>query len=191
MAPYVTDTSKWEDWQRDYRLGLILIVPPEAVSQPIDALRAQYDPYAAAICPAHISISDPLLRELSPEYEREIEEILSQIEPFVLHYHKLYAATEYAGVVHPITPQQPIDDLKAALHSAQVFGGKVYHRRNIPAHMTIAEFISIEEGLKLCAALQETAPTGAFLCDRLEFIVPNQDFHFQRVRTFLLGKVQQ
>ena len=23
----VEDTSKWEDWQRDYRLGLILIMP--------------------------------------------------------------------------------------------------------------------------------------------------------------------
>ena len=191
MVTYVEDTSNWAEWQRDYRLGLILIMPPQEVAQQIDPLREHHDPYAFAICPTHISISDPLLRELTPEYEKEIEEILSQIEPFVLHYDKLYASTEHAGVIYPIRPQQPIDDLKKALHAAQVFEGKVYRRRNIPAHMTIAEFISIEDGLKLCAALQETAPSGSFLCDRLEFIVPDQDFHFQRARTFFLGKAQQ
>ena len=44
MIPYVKDTSKWEDWQRDYRFGLILIMPPPEVSQEIDLLRAKYDP---------------------------------------------------------------------------------------------------------------------------------------------------
>ncbi len=191
MVNYVTDTSKWEEWQRDYRFGLILILPPKEVSQQIDPLREKYDPYAFAICPAHISLSDPLRQELSPEDAKEIEEILSQIEPFALYYDKLYASTEYAGVVYPIAPQQPIDNLKDVLHNAKVFEGKVYRRRHIPAHMTIAEFISIEDGLKLCASLQASAPHGSFLCDRLEFIVPDQDFHFQRVRTFLLRKISK
>ena len=189
MVAYVTDTSYWEEWQRDYRLGLILIMPPKDVSQQIDALRKKYDPYAFAICPTHISISDPLLHKLTLEKEKEIEEILSTIEPFVLHYDKPCASAEYAGVTCPITPQESIDILKDALHIAAVFNGKVYRRRDIPAHMTIAEFISIEDGLKLCGELQATAPSGSFLCDRLEFIVPDQDFHFQRVRTFFLGKV--
>lgn len=41
---YATDMSNWEDWQRDYILGLILIVPPPTVSALIDELRAEYDP---------------------------------------------------------------------------------------------------------------------------------------------------
>jgi len=191
MVTYVSDTTSWEDWQRDYRLGLILIMPPEDVSQQIDPLREKYDPYAFVICPTHISLSDPLRREMTFEYEKEIEEILSEIEPFVLHYEKPFASTEYTGVTYPITPQQPIDKLKDALHVAEVFEGKVYNRRHIPAHMTIAEFISIEDGLKLCADLQKTAPSGSFLCDRLEFIVPDQDFHFQRIRTFFLGNIDK
>lgn len=191
MVNYVTDTSRWEEWQRDYRFGLILIMPPEEVSQQIDPLREKYDPYAFAICPAHISLSDPLRRELSLEDEQEIEEILSKVEPFVLYYDKLYASTEHAGVIYPITPQQPIDHLKEVMHTAKVFEGIVYGRRHIPAHMTIAEFISIEDGLKLCANLQASAPRGSFLCDRLEFIIPDQDFHFQRVRTFLLRNISR
>ena len=187
MVTYVTDTSKWEDWYCDYRLGLILIVPPEEVSQQIDPLRAKYDPHAFAICPTHISLSDPLRREMTPELAQEIREILRKIEPFTLFYDKLHASTEYAGVAYPITPQGPIDRLKAALHTAAIFEGQVYHRRDIPAHMTIAEYISIEDGLRLCAQLEDSAPSGSFLCDRLEFIVPDQDFHFQRVGTFFLG----
>jgi glyoxylase-like metal-dependent hydrolase (beta-lactamase superfamily II) len=46
---------------------------------------------------------------------------------------------------------------------------------------------STENSLKLCAELQDTAPSGSFVCDRLEFIVPDQDFRFQRVDTFFLG----
>jgi hypothetical protein len=191
MVTYVMDTSNWEEWQRDYKLGLILIMPPEEVSQHIDPLRMKYDPYAFSICPTHISLSDPLRRELTPEYEKEIEEILGKIEPFVLFFDKPYASIEYAGVTYPITPQQPIDHLKDVLHDAKVFEGKIYSRRHIPAHMTIAELITIEDGLRLCADLQETAPSGSFVCDRLEFIVPDQDFHFQRVRTFLLGNVSK
>lgn len=30
MVRYVTDTSGWKKWQCDYRLGLILIMPPDA-----------------------------------------------------------------------------------------------------------------------------------------------------------------
>ena len=69
MVIYATDTSKWEDWQRDYILGLILIMPPEEVSREIDPLRAQYDPHAYAICPTHISVSDPLRHEMTLELQ--------------------------------------------------------------------------------------------------------------------------
>lgn len=191
MVAYVEDTSKWEDWQRDYRLGLILIMPPPEVSRQIDPLRAKHDPYAFAICPTHISLSDPLRRELIPELEAEIRDILSKIEPFALLYDKPYASAEHAGVACPITPQEPIDDLKDALHVAAAFAGEVYRRRHIPAHMTIAEFISVADSLELCAELQDSAPSGSFLCDRLEFIVPDEDFHFQRQSTFFLGAAGQ
>jgi len=191
MIAYAEDMSKWEDWQRDYRLGLILIMPPPEVSQQIDPLRAKYDPRGHANCPTHISVSDPLRRDMTPEVEGEIRHILSGIEPFTLHYDKPHASTEHPGVAYPITPQEPIDILKQALHAASAFAGEVYQRRHIPAHMTIAEFISIEESLNICAQLQDSAPHGSFLCDRLAFIVPDEDFHFQRKGTFFLDDARE
>lgn len=43
---YVTDTSSWKKWQCDYRLGLILIMPPDDVGREVNRLRAKYDPPA-------------------------------------------------------------------------------------------------------------------------------------------------
>lgn len=188
MLNYPNDTSNWQNWQRDYRYGVILILPPVEVSDPINELRARYDPRSAAISPAHISVSDPLQGKMTNEFSEEIRGILSRIKPFTLHYDKPHASTKRPGVAYPILPQEPIDELKEKLHKATVFGNNVYQRRNIPAHLTIAEFISIEEGLKIAEELQPTAPSGSFLCDRLELMIPDEQFCFRQAETFLLGK---
>lgn len=65
--------------------------------------------------------------------------------------------------------------------------GKCIKDGNIPAHITIAEFISIEDSLKIRAQLQEILPSGSFLCEKLSFIVPDEDFKFQRKGVFPLG----
>jgi hypothetical protein len=99
------------------------------------------------------------------------------------------ASRQHAGVAYPITPHEPIDELKRELHRAAVFAGQVYRRRDIPAHMTIAEFVTIEESFRIVEEIRGTAPRGSFLCDRLEFIVPDIDLQFHRVKTYSLGAV--
>lgn len=187
MVTYVTDTSKWEDWQTDYRLGLILTKPPPEVSSQIDPLRSKYDPKGFHMCPTHISISDPLRMEMTPELDEEITGILSKIDPFMLHYEKPMASRDHAGVAYPITPQEPIDELKRELHQAAIFEGKVYGRREVPGHMTIAEFVTIDESWRIWDELKDIAPSGSFLCSQLEFIVPDINMQFQKVKTYALG----
>ena len=184
---YVADTSHWTPWQRDYRFGVMLVMPPPHVASSIDAMREAYDPKAHAICSAHISVSDPLRRELDGEAREEIRGLLRTVHPFEVHYDKPAASTRHAGVAYPVAPQERFDELKRTLHQASVFAGAVYNRRQIPAHMTIAEFLSIDESLRLCARVAGTAPGGSFWCDRLEYVVPDATFRFQRQETFLLG----
>lgn len=187
MITYATDTSKWEDWQRGYRLGVILILPPPDVSREVDSLRERYDPRSAAWCPAHVSLSDPLCCEMSPALAGEIRGVLSDVLPFKLCFDRLYASTRHPGVAYRITPREPIERLKHLLHGTSGFADEAHRRRDIAPHMTIAEFISIEESLQLCARLQDTAPVGSFLCDRLTYMVPDEDFRFTGRLTFLLG----
>ena len=187
MIDYVTDTSKWEKWQRDYRLGLILIMPPEEVAKPVNALRSKYDPKSYANCPAHITLSDPLGLEMTAERDEEIRSILSAVEPFMLYFDEPHASRERGGVAYPIHPREPIDALRAALHEASVFCREPYWTRNIAPHMTIAEFVTIDESWRIMEEIKDIAPSGSFLCDRLEFIVPDINMHFQRVKSYPLG----
>lgn len=184
MVSYVTDTSAWQPWQRDYRLGLILILPPPEIAALIDPLRAKYDPGAAASCPTHISVSDPLRLEMTPDLDAEVATILADIPAFRLTFDRPRASREHAGVAYPIAPQAPIDELKCRLHQAAVFEGKAYQRRDIPAHMTIAEFVTIEESFRIVEELGDAAPHGSFLVDRLAFIVPDVEMRFHVVKTY-------
>jgi 2'-5' RNA ligase len=187
VVDYVSDTSTWEKWQRDYRLGLILIMPPDDVAGPINALRSKYDPRTYAYCPAHITLSDPLGLEMTPQREDEIRRILGEVEPFRLYFDEPHASRERGGVAYPIRPREPIDDLRAALHKASIFCRPPYYTRNIPPHMTIAEFVTIEESWRILEEIKGIAPSGSFLCDRLEFIVPDINMRFQRVKSYRLG----
>lgn len=54
--------------------------------------------------------------------------------------------------------------------------------------MTIAEFVSIEESWRIMDEIKDTAPSGPFVCDRLWYIVPDINVHFQRVKSYALGK---
>jgi hypothetical protein len=91
------------------------------------------------------------------------------------------------GVACLVAPQERFDELKRIIHQASVFEGTVHGRRKIPAHMTIAEFVTIEESLKIGEDLGATASGVSFWCDRLEYVVPDPAFRFQQCGTFLLG----
>ena len=69
-----------------------------------------------------------------------------------------------------------IDELKRVVHDASLFGDVVYGRRDIPAHMTVAEFVTIDESLKIARNLANTPLSGSCWCDRLGYIVPDQTF---------------
>ena len=186
-SSYVEDTSKWLDWQRDYRFGLILIIPPPEVSAVIDEVRAKYDPRSVAMCSAHVSVSDPLHCEMTPAILRDIQCVLGRIEPFVLHYGEPQASLNRPGISCPVFPQESIDLLKQALHSTVAFSREAYKRRNISAHLTIAEFLPAEDRVRSCAAIKSRIKPGSFRCDKLEYVVPDSNFHFNERSTFFLG----
>ncbi|MBM3327108.1 MAG: 2'-5' RNA ligase family protein [Calditrichaeota bacterium] len=186
MISYVRNTSNWEQWQIEYRFGIILIIPPDEVLQQIEPLRERYDYRSFVSNPTHVTVSDPLCCEMTPELFREIQFNLSRVSSFMLYYDKPSASKEHPGVAYPIRPREPIDELKRILHSSSAFSNEAYWLRNVPPHITIAEFISIEDSLKLCDEILDSAPSGSFLCDRLELIVPDENFRFKRSGTFLL-----
>jgi hypothetical protein len=63
MPTYSTMMNTWLDWQKHYRLGVILVLPLEPLRSQINMLRAKYDPQSYKNVEAHISLTVPLQKE--------------------------------------------------------------------------------------------------------------------------------
>lgn len=178
ITEYAEDTSRWEEWQRKYRYGILLIFPPDPPAAEVNKLRAVHDPKGQAICQAHISLTVPLPRPIESNHWTELESTASGIKPFYIHYGPLSNYLPYPGIVLAIEPQDELKRLLATLKSTPVFEGSPPRPYSFSAHLTIAEFITVERTNELMVELQGQTPEGDFLCDCVSYAVPDKDFHF-------------
>jgi 2'-5' RNA ligase len=184
---YVNDTSSWEDWQREYLHGAFYIFPPDEVIDRVDDLRERYDPRSAAICQAHISLTEPLARRLTAEDIVEVTQALRDVAPFVIRYGPLRTFGPHPGVVYAISPEEHVRALRSTIQATSLFARVDSQRDGVAPHMTIAEFISLERTEVLLAQLQGSVPVGEFICDQVEYALPDATFCFRRVLTIPLG----
>jgi 2'-5' RNA ligase len=174
---YVEDVSAWDEWQRAYIYGAFYIFPPAGIIEPIDELRRVHDPRSHATCQAHISLTDPLLAPLRDDQIAELASAVSTIDAFDLQYGPLRTFLPHPGVAYAISPAATVLALRSTIHGLSAFVG-VPRRADVAPHLTIAEFISVARTQPLVDQLQGTVPTGGFRCDRVEYAVPDDQFHF-------------
>ena len=168
MASPYARTDAWPDWQRPYRLGVVLVLPPNPVRAEIDLLRARYDSRSHAAAPAHISLTVPLQREPDERRWGELARVAQGFAPFPIRY----------GPLVPFLPKPG-----AALESCEVFAGAGPRAFPFWAHITIAEFVSVETTQELVREIGgDRAPSGIFVCDRLSYLVPDDGFRFTERR---------
>lgn len=180
--------TTWLDWQKPYRLGVILVLPPEPVRSQMDMLRAKYDPQSHKNVEEHISLTVPLQKEPDDHHWAELERIASHFEPFPISYGPLVPFLPRPGAALDIQPQAQLDKLRLVLEVSDVFLGAPPRRYPFWAHMTIAEFVSVQITKQLVRDLDgECAPTGSFVRDHLSYVVPDEEFHFIEWRGLKLG----
>jgi 2'-5' RNA ligase len=184
---YAVDTSRWENWQQEYRYGMLLIVPPDPVYTQVNRLRAMYDPRSQASFGAHISITVPLPGPMASAHWRELETIAAGVAPFEIEYGPLRHYLPFRGVVLSIEPQDTIDRLRQSLEAATAFSGAAPRRHSFSAHMTIAEFITVEQTTVLMNELGNAVQPGSFTCDSVMYVVPDESFVFSERRRLALG----
>jgi len=178
ITRYEEDIGHWEDWQKQYRYGVLLISPPDPLLTQVNALRAKYDPQSQSACDAHISLTIPLPRPLRSADWSELQSIVSSFHPFTIRYGPLMNYLPHPSVCLAIEPQVEIDRLRAALEAASSFAGSPARRYPFSAHMTIAELISAEQTEALMGELKVVAPQGSFVCTGVSYAVPDANFHF-------------
>src|SRR5262245_18388914 len=178
ITEYTLDNSQWEEWEMEYQFGVILIFPPEPLLTQVNVLRTRYDSRSQAVCDAHISLTVPLPRPIGDSLWRELEAIVSAIVSFPIQYGPLRHYLPHPGICLTIEPQDKLNWLRVELESASVFTGAPERKFPFSAHMTIAEFLTVEQTLSLMDELQTTAPMGSFICESVAYAVPDSDFHF-------------
>src|SRR5215510_13910178 len=178
ITEYTIDISKWQEWEKEYQFGVILIFPPEPLLTQVNVLRTRYDPRSQAVCDAHISLTVPLPRPISDSHWRGLESIVSAIMSFPIQYGPLRHYLPHPGICLAIEPQDKLNWLRMELESASVFTDAPERKYPFSAHMTIAEFITGEQTLSLMDELHPIAPMGSFICGSVVYAVPDSDFHF-------------
>ena len=177
----------WEPWQKEYAFGAFYIFPPDELASAVDALRVVHDPVSAAICGAHVSLSEPLRSNLHERQAAEIRARLGSLKTFAIEYGPIRGFAPYPGVALAVGPEDSIRLLRDAIHSTSAYEGATFKRSGIPPHMTIAEFVSIEQSNQLVDELVTAIPIGSFECNEVVLAVPDAGFHFVAVETFPIG----
>lgn len=183
-----SENVDWEEWMNEYKFGAFYLFPPKGIIEEIDSLRKKYDPKSAAFCQAHISLSDPLTSPITDSQIEELKNILSRFEPFEVTYGPLKSLPPYPGVIYSIQPQDKLMQLRQIVHKTSIFKNSPLTRKDRETHLTIAEFISLEETEKLINKLQGKVPAGKFNINEIELAVPDSIFYFQRVLKLPLGR---
>jgi 2'-5' RNA ligase len=178
----------WEDWQKTYQYGTIVIWPPDDVREIINQQREEYDPKSSAICEAHITLTQPLLGPLEkPDWEI-IEQITSQIQPLEIQYGPLKSFLPYPCIWYEIQPMEQLLEIRAALHMTGFFNLSLPHTEGFIPHMTITEHLSGPEvNLQLLEDLQKESTPGEFTFTEISLIEPDENFFFSVQRVIPLG----
>lgn len=178
----------WEDWQKTYQYGTIVIWPPDEVREIINQQREEYDPKSAAICEAHITLTQPLLGQLKkPDWEI-IDQIASHIQPLEIQFGPLKSFLPYPCIWYEIQPIEKLLEIRAALHKTGFFNLSLPHTEGFIPHMTITEGLSGPEvNEMLLDNLQDQSRPGLFSISEISLIKPDENFFFSVQRVIPLG----
>ena len=178
----------WEEWQKLYRYGLIVIQPPDEIRELVNKQREEYDPLSQSYSEAHITVTQPLLKELSEDGWDRVLRIIEGHGSFQIDYGPINSFLPYPCIWYEIQPAEKILDLRQALHRTGFYNLSLPHTEDFIPHLTITEGLSgptVDE--KLFNQLQGESCQGTFLCQQLTYIVPDDKFNFKIVKTLPLG----
>jgi 2'-5' RNA ligase len=169
--------DSWEDWQKPYQFGTLVIWPPDEVREVVNSQRERYDPVSQSYCEAHISVTQPLLTWLDNEAWERMGKSLVEFASFEITYGPLNSFLPYPCIWYEVNPQERVLELRNALHRMGYFNLELKHPKDFIPHLTITEGLSgptVNEDL--VDMLQLESRPGVFLCDGLAYIVPDDNF---------------
>ncbi|NSW53950.1 MAG: 2'-5' RNA ligase family protein [Anaerolineae bacterium] len=185
---YAECMTGWKPWMKEYRYGIVLIIPPEPHRAVVNALRRVYTWSQGSECDAHISLSVPAAGPVNAIDLLELEDMLAGFEPFLLHYGPIITGGDGRGIVLDIQPQEVLNRLLPLVEGTRMFQGAPERKWPFSAHMTIAEILTIPQSLELRSQLSDLNLSGSFRVDHLSYIVPDENFAFTERAKIKVGR---
>jgi len=131
--------EEWPEWQRVYKYGTLVIWPPDRVGEVVNRLRHQYDPVSQSFCGAHITLTQPFLRQPSSNEWVELCEVVSSFESFEIQYGPINTFLPYPCIWFEIHPSELVLVIRQALHATGMFNLDLPHTEDFIPHMTVTE----------------------------------------------------
>ena len=181
--------EEWPEWQKVYTHGTLVIWPPYQVGEVVNQFRDKYDPVSQSFCGAHITITQPFLRQPSSSEWDELGEVVSSFESFEMQYGPINSFLPYPCIFFEIQPSELVLAIRQALHATGMFNLDLPHTDDFIPHMTVTEGQSdIEVTEELFTKLRDEISGGTFICSNIAYIVPDRVFHFGIQRRLSLRK---
>jgi 2'-5' RNA ligase len=181
----MSEMNGWAEWQKEYSHGVVLIWPPDEIRSQINALRARYDPVSQSCAEAHVSLTPPFLHAPSEQDWVKLRRVAAGHTRFDIAFGPV-SAFGLSVIYLEVHPLERLEDLRSSLLATGLFA-RALHKDFVP-HMTITEGLSsVPVSQDLLAELRRSTTGGSFHCDRLAYIRPDQNFHFEVERFLELG----
>jgi 2'-5' RNA ligase len=181
--------EEWDEWQKVYTYGTIVLWPPEPVRDIVNRLRHEYDPVSQSFCGAHITLTQPFLRQPSSNEWDKLSEVVSGFESFEIRYGPINTFLPYPCIWYEIHPLELVLAIRQALHATGMFNLDLPHIDDFIPHMTITEGQSdLKVTEDLFRKLRDQISGGRFICSEIALIVPDHHFHFGIQRRLPLRK---
>ena len=177
----------WEDWQKEYRFGVILIYPPEPILSRVNALRAEHDSRSHSYCDAHISLTVPAPSAIADDQWERLQSVAATYRAIRLTVGPIRVYPQHPGVTLAVEPQAELARLCGSLESVPPFTDAPPRRWPFSAHMTVAEYLTWEQSERLAARLSSSVVPAEFECSAVSWAVPDENFRFTERRRLPLG----
>jgi 2'-5' RNA ligase len=181
--------NEWANWRKDFRYGTLVIMPSAQVRSMVDQLHAEYDPASHAWYGAHITLTQPFVRQPRENDWARLAQAAAGFDAFRIEYGPLRSFLPYPCIWFEIQPREQVLLTRRAFHDTGLFNLALPHTDDFIPHMTITEGRS---GPKvdgnLLAELRNRTSEGSFLCVEVAYYVPDAGFRFTVERTLALRR---
>lgn len=178
----------WPDWQRVYSHGTLVIWPPDPVRHVVNELRRNYDPVSQDACDAHVTLTQPLVRQPTEDEWRRLRTIVDRFHRFRCDYGPVRSFLPAPVVWLEVQPSARILEIRRALHDTGLFNLELPHTEDFVPHLTVTEGRSGPEvNEELRVEIAAAAPRGSFTCADVAYIRPDEAFRFSVATRLALG----